>query len=306
MSATTVPGPTGARQRTHPADHPRQSRSGVVIPTAIVGLLCVYVALPFWWLLIGATKSQADLFDSAISPMWFSSHFDLFQNIAKLFEYSGGLYARWLINSLIYAIVGGVGATAISTLGGYGLSLYRFRGRKLFFAVTLGSVMVPATVLVIPQFVLLSDLHLSNTIWSVILPSVLNPFAIYLMKVYTDDSIPVEVIDAARVDGSGEFRIFSKIALPMMRPAIVTVLLLTVVATWNNFFLPLVMLSNPRLFPITVGLNALQSQAQVATGGTALWNLVITGAFISILPLIAAFIGLQKYWQGGLTIGSVK
>jgi multiple sugar transport system permease protein len=114
------------------------------------------------------------------------------------------------------------------------------------------------------------------------------------------------MVDAARVDGAGELRIFARVALPLMRPAVVTVLLLSVVGTWNNFFLPLVMFSNPQLFPVTVGLGALQSQAQVNTGGQSLWNLVITGALISIVPLIVSFLTLQRYWQGGLSIGSVK
>lgn len=276
-----------------------------VIPHIVLAAFIVYFALPFWWLIVASTKSQQTLFDGKTSPLWFA-HFDLFENLRSLFSYSGGLYAHWLGNSFLYAIAGGVGATVLSVLAGYGFSMYGFRGRRLFFAVVLGSVMVPATVLVIPLFVLMSGAHLTNTIWAMILPSMLNPFAVYLMKVYTDEAIPLEMVDAARVDGAGEIRIFSRVALPLMRPAVVTVLLLSVVGTWNNFFLPLVMFSNPQLFPVTVGLGALQSQAQVNTGGQSLWNLVITGALISIIPLIVSFLTLQRYWQGGLSIGSVK
>ncbi|MFK3671812.1 carbohydrate ABC transporter permease [Leifsonia aquatica] len=296
-----------ARSRRNSSGRGLQRRGGrQVIPHIILAAFIVYFALPFWWLIVASTKSQQTLFDGKTSPLWFSGDFDLFSNIGALFTYSGGLYAHWLGNSFLYAIAGGVGATVLSVLAGYGFSMYGFRGRRLFFAVVLGSVMVPATVLVIPLFVMMSGAHLTNTIWAIILPSMLNPFAVYLMKVYTDEAIPHEMVDAARVDGAGEVRIFARVALPLMRPAVVTVLLLSVVGTWNNFFLPLVMFSNPQLFPVTVGLGALQSQAQVNTGGQSLWNLVITGALISIIPLIVSFLTLQRYWQGGLSIGSVK
>jgi multiple sugar transport system permease protein len=299
----------GGERRTRQASQrapQRRGRARFAVPHIVLAAFIVYFALPFWWLIVASTKSQQTLFDGRTSPLWFGGGFDLFSNIGSLFSYSGGLYAHWLGNSFLYAIAGGVGATVLSVLAGYGFSMYGFRGRRLFFAVVLGSVMVPATVLVIPLFVMMSNAHLTNTVWAVILPSMLNPFAVYLMKVYTDEAIPPEMVDAARVDGAGELRIFARVALPLMRPAVVTVLLLSVVGTWNNFFLPLVMFSNPQLFPVTVGLGALQSQAQVNTGGQSLWNLVITGALISIVPLIVSFLTLQRYWQGGLSIGSVK
>lgn len=315
MTTTIVPDSPAGAAPARSKEARRASRSGGgharrggrrVVPHIVLAAFIVYFALPFWWLIVASTKSQQSLFDGKTSPLWFSGEFDLFSNIGALFTYSGGLYAHWLGNSFLYALAGGIGATVLSVLAGYGFSMYGFRGRRLFFAVVLGSVMVPATVLVIPLFVLMSGAHLTNTVWAVILPSMLNPFAVYLMKVYTDEAIPLEMIDAARVDGAGELRIFARVALPLMRPAVVTVLLLAIVGTWNNFFLPLVMFSNPQLFPVTVGLGALQSQAQVNTGGQSLWNLVITGALLSIVPLIVSFLTLQRYWQGGLSIGSVK
>ena len=299
-TVATVTGSASARARFIPRRRPRVVTH--VVPVAFM----VYFALPFWWLIVASTKSQQALFDGKSSPLWFGSHFDLFANIAALFTYSGGIYWRWLGNSFAYALAGGIGATVLAVLAGYGFSMYGFRGRQAFFAIVLGSVMVPATVLAIPLFVMMSSAHLTNTPWAVILPSMLNPFAVYLMKVYTDDAIPAEMIDAARMDGAGEIRIFAQVAVPLMRPAVITVLLLGIVGTWNNFFLPLVMFSNPNLYPITVGLGALQAQAQVNTGGQSLWNLVITGALISIVPLIVSFLTLQKYWQGGLSLGSVK
>ena len=168
--------------------------------------------------------------------------------------------------------------------------------------------MVPATALVIPTFVLFSQAGITNTIWAVILPTLLNPFGVYLMCVYARDAVPDELLDAARVDGAGEFRTFLQVALPLLRPAIVTVLLLSVVSSWNNYFLPLAMLSDNRLFPVTVGIGLWQATASTygAAGGESLWSIIILGSLVSVIPLIIAFLTLQRYWQGGLSIGSLK
>jgi len=191
-------------------------------------------------------------------------------------------------------------------LAGYGFAKYKFRGRNLFFAMLLGSVMVPLTALVIPTFVLLARFHLTNTIWAVILPSLLNPFGVYLMRVYAQDAVPDEMLDAARIDGAGDIRTFFSVALPLLKPAVVTVLLLSVVGTWNNYFLPLAVLSDTKLLPVTVGLGAWQAQSTSGAAGSQLWNLVVTGSLISIIPLIISFLVLQRYWQSGLSLGSLK
>jgi len=167
--------------------------------------------------------------------------------------------------------------------------------------------MVPATALVIPTFILFSQFGITNTRWAVILPTLLNPFGVYLMHVYTRDAVPDELLDAARVDGAGEMRTFLQIALPLMRPAVVTVLLLTVVQSWNNYFLPKAMLIDNRLYPVTVGINQWQNIASGNNAGTtSLWSLIILGSLVSVIPLIIAFLSLQRYWQGGLSIGSLK
>lgn len=140
-----------------------------------------------------------------------------------------------------------------------------------------------------------------------ILPSLLSPFAVYLMRVYAVGSIPTELMDAARVDGAGELRIFLQVALPLMRPGVITVLLLSVVSTWNNYFLPLTVLSSSKLYPLTVGINLWEQLAASNNGGgQSLWNLIIVGSLVSVVPLIISFLALQRYWQGGLTVGSLK
>lgn len=283
-------------------------RVGGRIPLNIVlALLMIYFLIPFWWLIVNSSKDAASLFGGG-SALWFSGDIDYVQNFTDLFTYGGGIYARWLGNSALYAIAGGLGATALAVLAGYGFAKYSFAGRRFGFAVILGAVMVPTTALVIPTFVLFAEAGLTNTIWAVILPTLLNPFGVYLMCVYARDAVPDELLDAARVDGAGEFRTFLTVALPLLRPAMVTVLLLSVVASWNNYFLPLVMLSDNRLFPVTVGIGLWQSTASSygAAGGQTLWSIIILGSLVSVIPLIVAFLTLQRYWRGGLAIGSLK
>lgn len=269
-------------------------------------IVAVYFVLPLWWLIVGSTKSNAGLFTGSGGPLWFDDSFSFIDNVRQLGTHQGGIYWRWLGNSFLYAFSGGIGATVLAVLAGYGFAKYRFRGRGAAFSILLGAVMVPLTALVVPTFVLLSRVGLTNTIWAVILPSLLSPLGVYLMRVYTQDAVPDEMLDAARVDGAGELRLFGQIALPLLRPALVTVLLLTVVAAWNNFFLPLAMLQDPQLLPVTVGLNNWQALSNAGAGGEQVWNLVTTGAFVSIVPLIAAFLLLQRYWQSGLSLGSIK
>lgn len=273
----------------------------------VLGILMVYFLVPFWWVVVNSSKTAGGLFGGG-NALWFADDIDYLGNLSQLFTYGGGIYARWLLNSAIYAFVGGIGATALAVLAGYGFAKYRFRGRRISFAVLLGAVMVPATALVIPTFILFSQAGLTNTIWAVILPTLLNPFGVYLMFVYARDAVPDELLDAARVDGAGEFRTFFQVALPMLRPAVVTVLLLSVVSSWNNYFLPLAMLSDNRLFPVTVGIGLWQSTASTygAAGGQSLWSIIILGSLVSVVPLVVAFLALQRYWQGGLAIGSLK
>lgn len=285
---------------------PARGRSRIPLNIVLAALM-VYFLVPFWWLVVNSSKSAAGLFGGG-SSLWFADDINYVQNFIDLFTYGGGIYGRWLANSALYALVGGVGATILAVLAGYGFAKYRFAGRRLSFAIVLGAVMVPTTALVIPTFVLFAQIGWTNTIWAVIFPTLLNPFGVYLMNVYARDAVPDELLDAARVDGAGEFRSFFQVALPMLRPAIVTVLLLSVVASWNNYFLPLVMLSDNRLFPVTVGIGLWQSTASTygAAGGQTLWSIIVLGSLVSVIPLIIAFLTLQRYWRGGLAIGSLK
>ena len=277
-----------------------------VFTFVVLGLACIYFLMPVWWLIVASTKSNSGLFFGAHGSMWFDKKFALWDNIKQLCTYQDGIYWRWIGNSFLYALVGGFGATAVAVMAGYGFSKFRFRGKNAYFNIVLGALMIPSTALVIPTFLLMSKIGMTNTIWAVLLPSLLNPMGVYLMRIYCMESLPNEMLEAARVDGAGELRTFAQVSLPIMTPAITTVFLLSVVGAWNNYFLPQVVLTNPRLFPITVGLTQWQVKSQAGAASEQVWTLVTSGAFISVIPMVLAFLFLQRYWVGGLTAGSVK
>ncbi|KAB8180438.1 carbohydrate ABC transporter permease [Microbispora catharanthi] len=271
--------------------------------TVLTALMLVYTLLPLVWLMINATKTQEGLLGSF--GLWFNGDFALFDNIGTTFTYKDGIFVRWLLNTLLYVVVGAGGATLLATLAGYGLAKFDFPGKKAVFAVVIGAVAVPGTALAVPTFLMFAKMGLTDTPWAIIIPSLVSPFGLYLMWTFSTDAVPKEILESARVDGSGEFRTFFRISLPLLAPGLVTVLLFNVVATWNNYFLPLIMLKDPDWYPLTVGLKEWNQQALTA-GGEAVFNLVITGSLLTVVPLIAAFLLLQRYWQSGLAAGSVK
>jgi len=269
---------------------------------ALLTAFAAYFLLPLLWLAISSTKSLGDLFST---PGLGFGEWKLWSNLSQLFAQDHGIFARWLFNTFAYAGVGAVGSTLISTAAGYALSKFHFTGKHGFFNTVLAGVLVPGTALVLPLYLLISAWGLANTYWSVLLPSLVSPFGVYLARIYSDASVPDELLDAARIDGSSEWRTFFAISLPILRPALLTMFLFAFVGIWNNFFLPLVMLSDQKLFPVTVGL---QSWSVSTSEGNqqVLIALIVTGAFVSILPLLIGFSFLQRYWQGGLIVGSVK
>jgi multiple sugar transport system permease protein len=279
------------------------SDKGFVFPTLFMLAFLVYFLMPLWWLFVSSTKSIEDLFGTF--GLWFS-HFNLSDNISATFSKDGGIYWDWLRNTLVYSFVSAIGAALLAAMGGYGFAKFAFRGKEVLFWVVLGAVMVPTTALAIPLYLMFSKIGLTNSPLAIILPSLVSPFGIYLMRIYAEASVPSELIEAARIDGAGEFHIFRKIAFRLLGPGFVTVLLFTFVATWNNYFLPLVMLSEPKWYPLTVGLAQWNDQANASGGATSAFNLVITGALIAVVPLIIAFVFLQRFWQSGLGAGGVK
>ncbi|HZM78347.1 MAG TPA: carbohydrate ABC transporter permease [Candidatus Limnocylindrales bacterium] len=268
-------------------------------PTALLLLGALYCLLPVGWVLIAATKSRAELFTSAA----FAPGTGLMGNLSDLSAYRGGIFWQWMLNTALYAGVGAALSTVVSVMAGYALAKFAFRGRGLMFNILIGGILVPSVVLAIPQYLLLSKVGLANTYWAVLLPTILNPYSIYLARIYAAAAIPDALLEAGRIDGANEPHLLRVVALPLMGPGMVTIFLFQFVAIWNNFLLPFIMLADDGKFPLTVGLYTL-----LVTGANqpALYNLVITGAMLSIIPLIALFLTMQRYWRTDLSDGSVK
>lgn len=280
---------------------PRRS----IVFTVLTALFMIYALIPLVWLLISSTKTQAEYVSTF--GFAFGDSFALFDNIRQTFEYRDGIFGRWFLNTLMYVVVGAGGATLLAILGGYGLAKYKFPGRRGVIALVMGAIAVPSTALTVPLFLMFSKLGVVNTPWAVIIPSLITPFGFYLMWVFAAEAVPDELLEAARVDGSSELNTFFRISLPLLAPGIVTVALFAIVATWNNYFLPLIMLTSEKWKPLTTGLNDIKLQTYSAAGGTQpLQNIIITGSLLTIIPLIIAFLFLQRYWQSGLAAGSVK
>jgi multiple sugar transport system permease protein len=278
-------------------------RAKVTVGTALLTLAAVYVLAPLYWLLISSTKNSSQLF--ATPTFLPPSHLSLAQNLSSLFSFSNGDFKFWIMNSALYATVTAGLATAVSTLCGYALAKYRFRLRRAVFGLVVGALMVPATALVVPIFMLESYLHLNNSYEGVILPLALYPFGAYFMSIYSADAVPDTLIDAARIDGASELTIFWRVARPVLVPGMATLFLLSFIGTWNNYFLPLVLLGDPSRFPLTVGLTTWASELHLAGVSQPLYPEVILGSLISVLPLLILFPFLQKYVARGLTFGAI-
>jgi multiple sugar transport system permease protein len=290
---------TGAEERQNEPQKQRKSRL-----LSILMVLCtLYFLFPLYWLFVASTKSNDDLFSTF--GLWFA-HFNLIENLKSTFTVQDGVFSLWLVNSVIYSVTSAVGATLLATAAGYAFAKYRFPGGTALFSIILGAIMIPTTALAIPTYLLFAKAQLTDTYLSIILPSLVSPFGVYLMRVYAADAVDDALLEAARVDGVGEIRIFFQVAFRLLVPGAVTVFLFTLVATWNNYFLPLIMLSTPEKFPVPVGLAQWQSTSSAGSGGQALFSNVITGSMVSVLPLIFAFIVLQRFWQSGLASGGVK
>jgi multiple sugar transport system permease protein len=278
----------------------RSSIAASILPTALMFVVSVYFLLPIFWLVVSATKSGADL--SSTFGLWFGEN-NLGRNLSATFTYNDGLYLRWLANSALYSVGGALVATLLSAMAGYALAKFTFRGRGFTFSAVLAGVLVPPTALAVPLFLMLADVGMTNTVWSVLLPSMISPFGVYLARVYAAASVPDELLEAGRIDGAGDVRMFFGMGLRLMAPGLVTVFLFQLVAIWNNFLLPLVMLAGDTLYPVTLGLYTLNTQL---TRDPELKTVVVTGSVVSVLPLIIAFLALQRFWRTGLAAGGVR
>jgi multiple sugar transport system permease protein len=265
----------------------------------VMAIFALYSLIPMWWLLVSATKDKEYLFTT--NPMWFS-HFDLWGNITDVFAQQNGIYAVWTGNTIIYCVGGAAISTLLSAMAGFALGKYEFRGRKLIANIILAAVLVPAVLFALPLYLMFSEIGLVNTYFAVLLPALVSPFGVYLARIYAAQAIPDELLEAARLDGAGEFRIFFRLGLPIMMPALVTVFLYQFVAIWSNYLLPVLMLNSDTLQPLSVGLVNWRERL---TEGIP-YNITITGSLLAVIPLLIAFGVLQRYWRSDLTAGGVK
>ncbi|MCP2353107.1 multiple sugar transport system permease protein [Nonomuraea thailandensis] len=260
----------------------------------------VYTLLPLTWLLFASTKSLSDLYST---PGFAFAEIDLGANLTAVASESDGIFFRWYLNSLLYAGGGAALGALISVACGCAFDKYDWRGKERLFGVVLLGVLVPTTATAIPLYLLAAEAGVVNSFWSVFIPALVHPFGVYLARVLSTGYVPGEVLEAARSDGASELRTFVSVALPMLKAAYVTIFLFQFTGIWNNFFLPLVMLSDQHLFPLSLGLYSWNTQV---TSFPEYSTLVITGSLLSVVPLLLVFVFLQRFWRAGMTAGSVK
>ncbi|PKI91186.1 carbohydrate ABC transporter permease [Actinomycetales bacterium SN12] len=290
------------RRRPAPADDlpPRSIAPGPMARTfGVIALVIatLYFLVPVFWLLVASTKNNADL--TSTFGFWFAE-WNLGANYDSLMGWTQGLFWRWVANSILYSVSSGVIGTLVAVMAGYAIAKFVFPGRRIAVGVIMGGLLLPVALLTVPLYIEFHALGLTNTIWAIIIPSAVSPFGVFLGMVFAQSSVPTELLEAARIDGAGEIRIFFTIVLRLLGPAMVTIFLFIFVATWNNFLLPLLMVSSADLKPVTLGLYGMMSYFSPDKGA------VMLGALLGVVPLVILFFTLQRYWRSGLTAGAVK
>ncbi len=273
------------------------TKTARVLTNVLLGFVALYFLLPIAWMVIASSKSNHDL---VTTPGFAFADLNWGLNWASLMQWTGDLFPRWVLNSLFYSTTAAVVGTLISVACGYALAKFAFPGRKMLLGTIMTGLLMPVALLTIPLYMMFHGMGLVDTVWAILIPSMVSPFGVFLGNVYATSSVPTELLEAARIDGAGEFRIFFTMVLRLLAPAMVTIFLFIFVATWNNFLLPLMMISKPELKPVTLGLYGMMSYFSPDKGA------VILGALLGVVPLVILFLVLQRFWQSGLAAGAVK
>jgi len=286
-ATVTVPrGPLAGRRR--------PSRAWRIAGYAALVLAAAALLLPFYWMVMSSLKTNNDVFTVPIK--WVPDDF-VWGNYVDIWQRSD--MTTWLGNTLLLSVV----VTALQVLTGsfaaYGFARVRFPGRNLLFLAYIGTIAVPWQSYMIPQFILMSKLHLSNTLWSIVAIQAFGAFGVFLMKQFYE-TIPEELSESARVDGLTEFGIYRRIMLPLSRPALASLALITFVTTWNDYLGPLIYLRSPDLRTIQLGLNTFVSQYN------AEYALIMTGSVLSVLPVAVIFLLGQRYFVEGIATTGLK
>lgn len=276
----------------------------------ILILLAVLFLFPLYWIITGAFKPAADIY--AQKPVWWPSAWvaNNFANLFKkrtaplfsLFGVDGPIVPaaiRWLINTVFMSVMAMILTCITASLAGYALAKKRFRGRSILFALIVCAMALPKQVILIPLLKEMAALRLIDNLWAVIIPTVGWPFGVFLMKQFAE-SIPGEILEAARVDGSSELRTFTTIVVPIIKPGIGALAIFTFINTWNDYFMQLIMLSSNANYTSSLGIATLQAEGSIDMG------LLMAGAALTSIPIIIVFLIFQKYFTQGITMGAVK
>ena len=278
----------------------------------VLAAFAVFFAVPLIWLILAPTKSDEAFVTSG--PFAFGSLHNAVLAWEHLDAFSNHLYRAWIENSLVYALSATAIALATAVPAGYGLALSSFPGRRVVLSLTLVAMIMPAATLVLPIFLELDALHLIGNALSVILPFSFFPFGVYLAYIYYSTALPRELLDAARIDGCGEWSTFRRIALPLAKPVVALVFFFSFVSDWNNFFLPYAVLGNSTEYPIQVGLSDLLSSTPsfnpaVGGGGQQVGIFrpeLALATLIAVVPVAIVFLLSQRALVRGLVTGAMK
>lgn len=275
----------------------------------VLGALAVAFAVPMIWLVLAPSKSDAEL--ESLPPLAFGTWEGFATSWANLMSFRDGQVLGWVGNTLLYSAGAVLIAVLISVPAGYALALYRFPGRRFLLFATLIGMIVPTAATVFPIYREMVVLGLVNTPWAVILPSAFFPFGVYLAFLHFQSALPHELVEAAKIDGASDLRVFWSLGLPLARPAAALIAFFAFVASWNNYFLAYIMLFDDKLFNIQLGIGVLLSSAPVlsnTTGSTLPIHRpeAALAALLAVIPIAIVFIAFQRTIGGNLLGGSVK
>lgn len=269
----------------------------------------LFFGVPVLWLFLATTKTSDQLRNDA--PMSFGSFEQIGIAWSHLIGYNDGIIAAWTLNSVLYTLGSMVIALLACVPAGYGLAKFRFRGRGVVLFLTLVTMVVPSAALILPLYLQMSAVGLTNTPWSVILPLAFYPFGVYLVYLFAATTIPDSVIEAARLDGVSEWGILTRIFLPLAVPVIVMVAFFAFVNAWNAFFLPYIMLTDSDLANLQTGLQLLMRNTNALGGANFTGNPIrepeiALAAIISVSPILCIFLFAQRHLVAGQTAGAEK
>lgn len=269
-------------------------REGVLY--AFLTLIVVALLIPFVWVVGGAFKTQGEFV--ANPGAWLPNSFGNFQNFVTLFtDKNFGTYLR---NSMIVAGVAVVGNLIFASMAGYALAKFSFWGKGIVMAMVLAGMAIPFVALFVPQFLIVVQLHLIDTLAGIVIPIIVTPLSVFVMRQYAY-SIPDELLEAARIDGAGEFRIFARVFLPLVGPALATVAILVFLFAWNLFLWPLVVAQSSDTYTAPVGL-AVASEARNTTN----YGILLAGSVVVLMPILILFLFMQRYFIQGIATTGVK